>query len=53
MTILHCKKDTSVDGNLTTGKTTMNGDLTVTGNLTYTGDNSCTNSEIDNLLYLK
>ena len=34
-------KDTTIDGILTTGHTTINGDVTVTGNLTYNGDSSC------------
>ena len=33
-------KDTTIDGIVTTGNTTINGDLTVTGNLTYNGDSS-------------
>ena len=31
-------KDTTIDGALPTGNTTINGDLTVTCNLTYNGD---------------
>ena len=31
-------KDTTTDGILTTGNTTINGDLTVTGNVTHNGD---------------
>ena len=45
-------KDTSVDGDLTTGNTIINGDLTVTGNFAYTGDDSHTKSEIDDRLDL-
>ena len=46
-------KDTTMDGILTTGNTTIHDDLTVHGNLSYTGDGSYTNSEIDDLLDLK
>ena len=38
-------KITTIDGILTTGNTTINGDLTI--NVVYTGDDSYTNSEID------
>ena len=39
-------KYTSIDGDLTTGNTTIICDLTVTGNFTYTGDSSYTKSEM-------
>ena len=39
-------KDTTIDGILTTGNTTINCDLTINDNLAYTGDDSYTNSEI-------
>ena len=46
-------KDTTIDGILTIGNTTINGDLTINGNLAYTGDDSYTNPEVDDLLDLK
>ena len=49
-------KGTTIDGILTTGNTTINGDLTVTGNLTYNGDSSSdsyTKTVIDDKLVLK
>ena len=49
-------KNTAIYGVLTTGNTTINGDLTVTGNLTYNGDSSSdsyTKTEIDDKLFLK
>ena len=42
-------KDPAIDGILTTGNTTINGDLTVTGNLTYNGDSSSGNLDAQRL----
>ena len=49
-------KDTTIDGSLTAGNTTINGDLTVTGNLTYNGGSSSgsyTKTEIYGKLFFK
>ena len=49
-------EDTTIDWILTTGNTTINGDLPVTGNLTYNGDSSSgsyTKTERDDKLFLK
>ena len=46
-------KGTPIDGNSTTGNTTINCVLTVTGNFTYTGGGSYTQSEIDDRLELQ
>ena len=43
-------KDTTIDGILATGSTTINGDVTADCNLAHTGDDSYTNSEIDDIL---
>ena len=49
-------KDTTIGGVLTTGNTTINGDLTITYNLIYNGGSSSdsyTKVEIDDKLFLK